>query len=247
MPRYSWKIDDLIFEEDAREIYNRATRDKEAVLISLLWITGARPAELAELKREKVYYDSGKLSLTIATKKLGEGGAFKIRERTLAFDRPGGLNTNIYIETIIKYCVALPPEALLIPYTTRWMENTVTKLSKAAIGKTLSPYHFRHSCLTWMATNGATVADLMQFKGALSAMSIGMYMHAKPFVVSLQNQRRSRSPAVANSEPPLPQPPPSSTAQTEQNKEAKAETTTEEQPRKVEVKPVDSDFVSENQ
>ncbi|MDD3906553.1 MAG: site-specific integrase [Candidatus Omnitrophica bacterium] len=196
MPKYGWKIENLLFEEDVRAMYNLAAREKEAVLIALLWITGARPAELAELKKENVQYDSSRVNITLATKKLGEGGDFKIRNRTLSFVRPTGLDTNIYIETVVKYVAALPPEALLLPHTTRWQENTINRIGQKGIGQKVSPYHFRHSCLTWMASNGATIDELMQFKGALSVLSISMYMKAKPFVVSLQNQRRTRG-AVA--------------------------------------------------
>jgi integrase len=196
MPKYGWKIENLLFEEDVRAMYNLAAREKEAVLISLLWITGARPSELAEVKKENVQYGDGKVNITLATKKLGEGGDFKIRNRTLSFVRAAGLDTNIYLETIVKYVIALPPESLLLPHTTRWQENTINRLGQKAIGQKVSPYHFRHSCLTWMASNGATIDELMSFKGALSVLSISMYMKAKPFVVTLSTQRRNRG-AVA--------------------------------------------------
>ena len=211
MPKYGWKIDELIFEEDAKAMYKHAKNEKETVLISLLWTTGARPEELHMLKREKVEFNDQTLLLTIPTKKLGKEGTFKIRERPLEFARPNGLDTNIFIETIIKYAKDLPPETFLLPNTTRWQENVVNRLSQAAMGKKLCPYHFRHSVMSWMAHSGATIEQLMHFKGALSVMSVSPYLHAKPYIVVLATQRRTRgAPILPPSLPGSAQSPPAS-------------------------------------
>lgn len=215
MPRYGWDIKELLFEEDVKAIFNKTTNDKESALVALLWLTGARPSELAELRKEKVYYDAQKLTITLVTKKLGEAGAFKLKERTLEFVRLTGLGTNVYIETLIKYVSLLPPEALLLPHTTRWQENVIGRLSLQGIGKKLSPYHFRHSVMSWMAHNGSTINELMHFKGAASILSVSPYMNAKPMIVNIQSQRRSRDTPVIPPEQPKAEvaPPPKEEAQ----------------------------------
>ena len=65
-------------------------------------------------------------------------------------------------------------------------------LGMKALGKELSPYHFRHSVITWLARHGATIEQLMYFKGARSLSGIAPYLHAVPSVIKLENLRRSR-------------------------------------------------------
>lgn len=194
MPKYSFKIDELLFEEEVRNMYNRADSEVKRVLLSLLWITGARPTEVIMLKREDIRFNQDKLEITLKTLKLGgDGQKFIVRDRTLVFDRPREIEANIYLETIVDYVKMIPPETRVIKYTTRWAEKVVNRLSEMTLGKKLSPYHFRHSVMTWLARHGASIDQLMYFKGARSYDSVKPYIHAKPTVVQLQNLRRERS------------------------------------------------------
>lgn len=200
MPRYSWRIDDLIFEEDAKAMFDKASTSYERVLVALCWITGARTQEMLSLRKEDIYYDSRKATFTLRTLKLGgDGSQFVVRERTLEFDRPEGVDANIYLETILRHIEGLAPETRLLPYTSRWAEIAINRLGLKAVGKKLTPYHFRHSVLTWLARNGKTLNELMHFKGARSIDSVKPYLHAIPSVINLQNLRRERE---QKSEPP---------------------------------------------
>jgi len=194
MPRYSWDVEDILFEEDVRKMYDRANPN-EAALISLLWLTGARPGEIALLKVQDVTYSSDKLSILLKTLKRRKGGEFKVKERTLGFSRTTGFNTNIYIETIVSHVSKLPndSETKVLGYTTRWMEKKINKLGEEAIGKKLSPYHFRHSVMTWLAKNGYTMDRLKYFKGS-TLQSVEPYIHAQPQLIKIENMRRSRAP-----------------------------------------------------
>jgi site-specific recombinase XerD len=193
MPKYSWNIDDLLFEEDVKLIYNRCQTKRDAVLVAFLWIAGPRPEELREVKRESIAWNDEALMITFPTKKKGKKGKFKLTTRTLRFERKRGFETSLYIETIIQYVEGVLPGNQILPYTTRWQEKRINVLTEKAIGKRMSPYHFRHSALSWLAAGGATIEELMHFKGASSVLSVSPYLHAKPFIVKLQNQRRSRA------------------------------------------------------
>lgn len=194
MPKYKWNIENILFEEDVKGMYDKAKNKHEAALVSLLWITAARPGEIKKLTTEDIRYSSDKLSLLLQTLKKGRGKDFKVRERTLDFVRPSGLNTNIYIETIINYISGLPVdrETLVLKFTTRWMEKVVTRLGMETLKQYVSPYHFRHSTMTWLAKAGYTPDMLKYFKGAESLASVDPYIHAIPQVVNLENIRRSR-------------------------------------------------------
>ena len=190
MPKYSVDIATILFEEDVRKIYNEARTPEERVFVSLLWMTGGRTKEVLMLRKENIQYDAERVKITLQTLKLGQSKKFMVKNRTLEFERPSGVNANIYLETIINYVKLLSPEVLLLHRSNRWGEYLINKLGMKAVGKKFSPYHFRHSCMTWLARNGATPDMLMHFKGAASIKSISAYIHAVPFVVKEQNRRR---------------------------------------------------------
>lgn len=194
MPRYSWDINELIFEEDARKMYDCADSEIKRVLISLMWVTGARTHELTILQKKDIQVDheKEKLNIRIKTLKLKKKTNFQIDHRTLSFDRKLGTEANIYLETIIRYIAKLDPDSKLISYTDRWVEQQANKIGEKALNKKLCPYHFRHSVLTWLAYNGAQLPELMHFKGARSIRGVLPYIHARPMVVKLENQRRNR-------------------------------------------------------
>jgi len=196
MPIYSSDIKEILYEEDVSRIYNCATKSMERVLVSLLWITGARTTEIIMLQAKAFDISDHSLSIVIPTLKRGkkEGGDFDVRERTLNFKRPKALDMNIYIETIIEYVKMIPmPEQRIFKYKSRWAEKTINKLGMDAIQKKICPYHFRHSVLSWLAKNGATVSELMFFKGAKNISSVSPYLAAVPFEVNLQRIKRDRS------------------------------------------------------
>ncbi len=192
MPRYSWDIKDLVFEEDVRKMYEKADNKREAVLVSILWVAGPRPAEIKELKKENFRISENQVSITIATKKLGKDGKFKVKDRTLDFPRTLGVAANLYMETIVQWVQSLQPDTFVLDYTTKWQENTINDLGTKAVGKRLCPYHLRHSVMTWLARNGATVEQIAHFKGGTVASAL-QYLHAVPYVVQLENLRRGRN------------------------------------------------------
>lgn len=200
MPKYSWRINDLIYTEDTLLMFKAASSIYERSLIAVLWITGARTEEVLALTTDNITYDSFKVEVRLNTLKLGIG-KFAVQERTLSFKRPSGLEQNLYLETILTHLQALPKETRLFPYTSRWAEKVINRLGERAIGKRIAPYHFRHSVLSHMAAQGANVPELMHFKGAKDAKSVSTYLHARPYMVDLANQRRARHQEEA---PPTP-------------------------------------------
>jgi len=193
MPKYSWNIEEILFEEDVKAMFHTAKTKREAVLVSLLWLTGGRPDEILSLKPENIDIYTDKVAITIKTLKLKKDGKFKTRERTLVFKRTGGLDTNIYLETIIDYVRTIPPDTRILSYTTRWAELKINKLGEATIKKRISPYHFRHSVFTWFARNGWTIEQIKYWKGAASIASVEPYLHAVPQIVAFENLHRGKT------------------------------------------------------
>lgn len=204
MPKYKWDIKDLLFEEDVKKIYDSSDGVVKRAFVSLCWLTGARTSELLMLKKEDIGFNEDSLQVRMHTLKLGKG-KYKTDLRTLTFTRPKGMQTSLYVETVIKYVSSLPSsEAMLFPYTSRWAESRVIgpASSKALsyvdgagnkVEKWLTPYHFRHSVMQWFARNGASLAQLMHFKGAASPLSVQPYISAVASVVKLENLNRDKA------------------------------------------------------
>jgi len=189
MPRYNFDIKHLLFEDDVKKMWKKAHKHREKLAIALLWTTGARPSELLALQNNNILVQDDKLTIIIKTLKLGNKD-FKARDRPLEFKRGSYQNSNIYLEYIVKSLNNLGPEQILLPYSSRWLSKTINRIGKEAINKEICPYHFRHSVMTWLARNGATLDQLKHFKGAADYKSIWPYVTAKVFVVAEQLNRR---------------------------------------------------------
>jgi integrase len=190
MPKYKFDIKHILFDEDVEAMFKAANTPQERAAVSLLWITGARPGEVLEIRKQDVDVLPEKVRITIPTLKLGsKNKKFKVDKRTLEFER----GDNKFLNYLIAYTLNLKnPTDRLIPYTKRWLELKINNLGKKALGKEISPYHFRHSVMTWLARKGATLDQLMYFKGARTLNSVAPYIHAIPTVIKLENLRRSK-------------------------------------------------------
>lgn len=193
MPRYSWDIKEALFEEDVRKIFDSAGSKREAVLISLLWLYGPRPAEALQLEPENFVITTERVDCTIKTLKLKKDGKFKVQDRTLTITRTTGLETNIYLETIVDWVQRCPPKTRILQYTTRWAEIVINRLGIKVMDKKICPYHFRHSVFTWFARNRWTVEQIKYWKGATTLDSVEPYIHAIPQLMDFEQLNRGKS------------------------------------------------------
>lgn len=202
MPRYAHDITDVLIEADVRKIYEAAQDRKVQALVSLFWITGARPAEILELTTDNVKVEPEFVSFTLPTKKLqADGTSFVMKSRQLRVVRPNGLQMNIYLETIASYLERLRPGDPLFDYTRSWMLKTINKLGMKALSKQISPYHFRHSAMTREAAAGRTLDQLKHYKGAKTLKSVEPYVHARPYDVTVPSEPVKKAPDKAQAGP----------------------------------------------
>lgn len=192
MGKYGHDIRDLVFEEDVRLMLAKCRNDRERLLLSFLWTTGARPAEINQVVKEDISVYENSISIKLKTLKLGRAKGFVIENRTLEFDRPMGLDENVWLEIIARAAIAAMPTAKLLGFTTRWISKTINRLGTEAIQKPISPYHLRHSVLSYKAASGYTIDQLMHMKGAKSVESISTYLQARPFYINMKNERTFR-------------------------------------------------------
>ena len=167
-------INHIVTETEANELMAKTKPEfpMHRFLLAMLYLTGARPSELLQLRRLDFSITDEGYNVVIPTAKLGERADFQIRTRTLQIrkDMP-------FFLQIDSYLLDLAPEERLLPRTVYWVSWLVTKLSE---GRFCS-YNFRHSRLTKLARQGANISDLMSWKGAKDARSVSAYLAAKPY------------------------------------------------------------------
>lgn len=170
MPKYTKDIDYIVQMDDVDNMLARGGRARDKFIVAVLYITGARPSEIRELKRQDISVTDDEVIITLKTLKLGATEKFIIRDRTLTFSR----RETPFIDHVIKYWETAPEK--LIPISLRRVEQIIDHLSQ----NQFCPYHFRHTRLTKLARQGATIDELMYWKGASSHQSVAPYLRAKP-------------------------------------------------------------------
>ena len=149
MPIYRTDISELIGKKEVLAMLGQAQGLRNKALISFLWLTGARPSETIEMRNNDVKLGPFDIVFKITTKKLGNKKRFWCQDRTLEIRRP---DLNPIVETFVNYYKAVAPTDpegyLFRVHTTRSIQYIIEKVSKKALGKPISPYHFRHSEFT---------------------------------------------------------------------------------------------------
>ena len=184
MPKYTVADPNLVAQKaQADMLVANADEPMERALIQFLYVTGARPGEVAEFLYPSGWrvMDDGAVQVDIPTLKLKKKEGLQIKKRTLELlkDTPYLSDLNNYFSDLVANSTVLGdirpfpvPQPKLIWYR-------VSKAAKRA-GLPICPYVFRHARLTKLARSGATLDELMGWKGAEEVRSVGPYLRAKP-------------------------------------------------------------------
>lgn len=167
-------------------IRGKYIKEGRALLI-LLYYTGCRPVEALMLKGENIELDGAMLKLRVPTMKKG-------RTRTLRIP----MHKRALVKEFKDYAFSNPPFVYLFPhYTSNYIkiiknhkgdnityhENTtkvrhyVKKWFEGVIPDSITPYYLRHNIFSMMSDEGATMDDIMFFKGSRSTQSVEPYLH----------------------------------------------------------------------
>jgi integrase len=179
MPEYSnAEIEHIIRADEFERIFRNAESRRDKVWLLVLYLTGARPSEILEMKRNQIIIEGSKITFRIETKKLTsrKHRRFMVLKRTLVLNL---INHPHYIRTFESYLNRYSENDLIFNFSRRTGNNIVSRICKKALGLDLCPYNFRHSRMTVMAERGKTDEELMRFKGARSIKSVRPYVHAR--------------------------------------------------------------------
>lgn len=171
-------IDFIIREPEFTRLWKNAENLREHTWITTLWLTGARPQELLEMKKKDIeFIEPNIIKFRIKTKKLGTHKKFIIRTRNLK------LLTDLRERHIYKMRQYLrrfkSPESKIFPFSRKTGYNIIQKVGYKALSRSLCPYNFRHSRMTLLAEMGYSEEKMMRFKGCLTKQSVKPYNHAR--------------------------------------------------------------------
>lgn len=177
MPAYSLSdIKHIIDADEFKALFNHAVNNRDKVYVTILWFTGARPAELQELKKKDIVIEPERISFHIITKKLKNDGRFVVEKRTLVLKMSSDVR---YVQAIQKHLRRLQDDSFVFQFSKRTGENIIQRLGYSVLGFSICPYNFRHSRMTLLAEKGASLERLMHFKGSRSQQSVRSYIHAR--------------------------------------------------------------------
>lgn len=172
MPAYKKDINILPTKEEFGQVLAKVKSPRDRFILCMFYLTGCRPSELRECKKEDIIInEDGSLAITLTTKKLGKKEGFIYRKRTLDL-----VKGTPFLETIIVWVKANIPGAWLCNLT----EVTLWRLVDSYSAHLWCPYTFRNNRLTRLARdNDADLSTLMSWKGTKDTRSIGAYIGAK--------------------------------------------------------------------
>ena len=177
MPIYKIDINRIIQEPEARAMINRAKGLRNRALIAFFYLTGARPIEAQELRGENITINNTHVTMKVWTAKKGKGKGFDPDTRTLEVTRDAP-----FAQVFIDYAENKHGRDLLFNISTRQIRRIVHNASKEHKDGliTVCPYSFRHSRMTKLCNEGATLTELMYWKGSKEAKSVSSYIANKP-------------------------------------------------------------------
>lgn len=148
------------------------------LIIEILYSTGMRVSELAELREKDIDFHRQTLSV------IGKGN----KQRTLPFGKPAFDSLNLFLETKAS------TEGLLVNEDgknlgVRDIHRVVAK-QLAGTGHQLGPHSLRHSAATHLLDNGADLRSVQELLGHSSLSTTQIYTH-----VSIERLREGYSKA----------------------------------------------------
>lgn len=188
MPKYITSQSRIIYEEEVRKLYDWAPNPDASLFIALMWVTGARPAEVLSITGADVGIDETTIKLRMPNlKQKMTTKKFMETHRVVPIQRG-----SFWAEEIVKLLSTRQPERKVLERTHGRYVQLIAKMSKDLLGVSLSPYHLRHSSTTLMLKNRLTVPEVMAIQGRASSQSLSCYTHATPAKIDMGEQDRSK-------------------------------------------------------
>ena len=159
----------VLSDEEVKKFYReieKADNLQHELMLKLLFFTGVRNRELANIKMNDIYLDENKIFI-----EKGKGG----KDRYVLFNSDFKTALKIYIKTHPKNRYLFQTR-LNDQYTPRRIQQIVKHYAEKA-GIRATPHTFRHQAITWLSKHGFTDGELMLITGHSSKESLKIYQH----------------------------------------------------------------------
>ena len=152
---------------DFQKKYNALVSQPDRNLLTVLYFTGARPAEIIELTRGDIFYRNQALTFKMTT----------LKRRTDRHTRLIDINTGPYIElmTFWDSIRSLPNDYYVFGFLRPPNHTNPRQYIKKKLG--VCGYFYRHNIFSLMKQGGATNEQILLMKGGKSLLSVLPYQH----------------------------------------------------------------------
>jgi integrase/recombinase XerD len=159
----------VLSEEEFKKFYKeieKADNLQHELMLKLLFFTGVRNQELANIKVSDLYLNENKIFI-----QKGKGG----KDRYVLFNQDFKTALKVYMKNNPKNRFLFQTRNNT-RYTTRRIQQIVKYYAERA-GIKATPHTFRHQAITWLSKYGFTDAELMLITGHTSKESLKVYQH----------------------------------------------------------------------
>lgn len=173
MPKYKKDVKMELTSEQMEKMLENLNTENHRIALILLYLTGARPSEVLTITKKDFTITDQDIKVFIKTLKRGD-------DRTLIFDRtstPFADRLVAYLEGAEDKLFSFSSDARLRQIVYKASDNTVT------------PYTLRHNRHGKLAKEGASIYELMYWKGSKDPKSVIPYvMKSGSMVESLKKK-----------------------------------------------------------
>jgi len=166
---------DLITPKEAQQLIDATSTTRDRAIISLLWETGARVGEIANLRIQDIQFNKGDATLNL----FGKTGA----RRVMILESVRDLKNYLTVRSLLAkhdfvFCLEGTRNKyapMTHPSIIKLLKNATTKTN---LNKRTYPHLFRHSRASYLASKGLNEAQLCFIFGwALGSKQVRTYIH----------------------------------------------------------------------
>lgn len=178
----------LVYKDELRHVIDNIIRTERhkreaATLLLFLYYTGARPAEILDLKRENLYREGQFIYIRLRTKKRG-----KSRTLSISMRQQWMKEVYDYLQRIYFTEYLFPHFRCSYVREKKNKDGTVRKIPEVSAtlryhfkkwftNRPIIPYFLRHNRFSIMLERGASYEEVKEAKGARSLSSVDPYTH----------------------------------------------------------------------
>jgi site-specific recombinase XerD len=166
---------DLITPKEAQQLIDATITARDRAIISLLWETGARVGEIANLKLQDIQFNKGDATINL----FGKTGARRVMILESVRDLKNYLTVrNLMAKHDFVFCLEgtrNKSAPMTHPSIIKLLKQATTR---ANLNKRTYPHLFRHSRASYLASKGLSEAQLCFIFGwALGSKQVRTYIH----------------------------------------------------------------------